>query len=90
MIYVENFALTARLVGPTWEPRNCLRGPADLNSLLGVICQKPTESFVLIHPWTLMSLLSIEYSYLSSTYKIIINFIPGVFSYHRKEHVLFE
>ena len=61
------WTLTPRLVGPTWEVRNCLRGPPVLNSLLGVICQKPTSGSTEIHPWTPMSLLSQEYSYLSST-----------------------
>lgn len=63
---------TERVMGPTWEVRSCLMGPALRNSLLGVIIQKPTdgalEESTLIHPWTLLSLFSHEYWYLSSTW----------------------
>lgn len=60
--------LTARLVGPTWEVRHCLRGPPDRNSSPGVICQNPTGGSLDTHPWTRLSLFSIAYWYLSSTY----------------------
>lgn len=44
--------LTVRDVGPTWEVSSRLRGPPLLNSLLGVMTQKPIGfgSLPLIHP----------------------------------------
>lgn len=62
--------LTARVVGLTWEVRSCLIGPPVLNSLLGVICQNPTGGSKQMKPWTLLSLFSHEYWYLSSTYSL--------------------
>ena len=59
--------LTERVMGPAWEVRSCLWGPAVRNSSLGVIIQNPTDGSLLIHPWTLLSLSSREYWYLSST-----------------------
>lgn len=35
--------LTDSEVGPAWEARYCFKGPADLNSLLGVIIQNPVD-----------------------------------------------
>jgi hypothetical protein len=60
-------------VGPTWDVSSRFMGPPLLNSLLGVMTQKPTAGLVvpvrppLIQPWTALSLLSSEYWYLSST-----------------------
>ena len=64
----ENF-LTVREVGPTWEVSSRFMGLPLLNSLLGVMIQNPMGlgCLLLIHPWTTLSLLSNEYSYLSST-----------------------
>lgn len=78
---------TERVMGPTWEVRSCLMGPALRNSLLGVIIQKPTggasAASTLIHPWTVLTLFSQEYWYLSSTWaqhrNTIISFIHGHF-----------
>jgi len=72
--FVQRRKHTARLMGPTWEVRFCLTRPPDRNSLLGMITQKPVAGFVsdsaLIHPWTLRSMFSLEYWYLSSTLNI--------------------
>lgn len=59
--------LTERVMGPAWEVRSCLTGPATRNSSLGVIIQNPTGGSLQIQPWTWLSLSSIEYWYLSST-----------------------
>jgi hypothetical protein len=61
--------LTVSEVGPTWEVSSRFMGPPLLNSLLGVMTQKPTMGPPppVIQPWTALSLLSMEYSYLSST-----------------------
>lgn len=53
-----------------WEVSSRFRGPPLLNSLLGVTTQNPTGTgspSPAIQPWTRLSLLSIEYWYLSST-----------------------
>lgn len=44
--------LTERDVGPTCDVRYCLVGPADRNSLLGMICQSPVGGSLHIHPCT--------------------------------------
>jgi hypothetical protein len=71
--FLQRIILTERLMGPTWEVRFCLTRPPDRNSLLGMITQNPVavfvSDFVLIHPWTLRFMFSLEYWYLSSTLK---------------------
>ena len=66
----SNRKLTERVVGPTWEVRYCLRGPADRNSKLGVISQNPVDwdGSADSQPWTWLYRLSHEYWYLSSTW----------------------
>lgn len=59
--------ITAREVGPTCDAKYCLSGPAERDSILGVICQNPTGGSAHIHPCTLISWLLHEYRYLSST-----------------------
>jgi hypothetical protein len=53
--------LTEREVGSVWEVSSRLSGPPFLNSLLGVMTQKPPPESPTVHHCTVLSLLSMEY-----------------------------